>query len=136
MLQIGCIHGGLWPTSRLAFSPGAAVGLPYPLPFVAVSPGRAWDSKNPIIWLATSIPVAPSTPSSPGDEFTSMTIGPRDDRSISTPLTFNPSTEADLTAVAVSSGSTRLARHARRDAGSSGTRLIAQSASSLLQPGH
>ena len=49
--------------------------------------------------LATSVPVAFSTPSSPGELLTSITSGPPDDRSMSTPATFKPSAAAASTAV-------------------------------------
>ena len=48
---------------------------------------------------ATSTPVAVSMPSSPGEEFTSMTTGPRSARSRSTPATANPMTLAARMAV-------------------------------------
>lgn len=47
-----------------------------PLPFVLVLPGFAWLARKSTIRPAMSIPVAFSTPSRPGDEFTSITTGP------------------------------------------------------------
>ena len=50
-----------------------------------------------------SIPVAFSIPSRPGDEFTSITIGPFAERNKSTPQKFKPMILAALTAVSRSS---------------------------------
>eukprot|EP00998_Keelungia_sp_KM082_P004031 NODE_15076_length_414_cov_1.240418_g15053_i0.p1 GENE.NODE_15076_length_414_cov_1.240418_g15053_i0~~NODE_15076_length_414_cov_1.240418_g15053_i0.p1 ORF type:complete len:107 (+),score=4.23 NODE_15076_length_414_cov_1.240418_g15053_i0:61-381(+) len=47
-----------------------------PLPFVLVLPAFARASICSMILPATSMPVAFSTPSSPGEEFTSITTGP------------------------------------------------------------
>ena len=56
-----------------------------------------------IIALAISLPVAASIPSNPGDEFTSITLGPSLDCSLSTPAIPNPNPLAALRAVFYSS---------------------------------
>ena len=48
---------------------------------------------------ATSAPLACSMPSMPGEELTSITTGPRLERSMSTPATLRPSTSAERIAV-------------------------------------
>ena len=57
-----------------------------------------------IILLAISTPVAPSMPSNPGEEFTSITKGPLSDCNKSTPAIPNPNFLHALIAVALSSG--------------------------------
>src|SRR4029453_11234402 len=47
----------------------------YPLPLVRVLFGAAWRSRNSIMGVATSMPVAFSSPAMPGDELTSSTSG-------------------------------------------------------------
>ena len=49
---------------------------PYPAPFVFVAFGFALVSNSSMILPATSMPVAFSTPSKPGEELTSITTGP------------------------------------------------------------
>src|SRR4051812_13038080 len=56
-----------------------------------------------IISLAISLFVAPSIPSSPGEEFTSSNRGPLDDRMISTPATLRFIAFAALIAMRFSS---------------------------------
>lgn len=51
-------------------------GQRQPLPWVRVLWGLAFFSRYSIISPAMSLPVAVSTPSSPGEEFTSITTGP------------------------------------------------------------
>ena len=70
-----------------------------PLPRVRVRPAGRVFSMNSMIVPATSLPVAVSMPSSPGEELTSMTTGPWFERSRSTPATFSPMTFAARTAV-------------------------------------
>ena len=65
--------------------------------------GRAFRGTATIV-VATSTPVDFSMPSRPGDELTSITTGPRFDRSMSTPHTLRPMALAARMAVARSSG--------------------------------
>src|SRR6056297_3838224 len=76
----------------------------YPFPLVRVLPVSAFFSMKPMIMPATSLPVAVSMPSRPGEELTSITRGPWLERSRSTPATFRPMMRAALTAVERSSG--------------------------------
>src|SRR6056297_2765022 len=76
----------------------------YPFPLVRVLPASAFFSMKPMIMPATSLPVAVSMPSRPGEELTSITRGPWLERSRSTPATFRPMMRAALTAVERSSG--------------------------------
>src|SRR5690606_12707238 len=65
-------------------------GHDQPLPLVRVFQGLWLRSIQLMIMPATFLPVAFSMPSSPGDELTSITSGPRLDRSRSTPATLRP----------------------------------------------
>ena len=60
-------------------------------------------SRNLMIRPAISFSVAFSTPSSPGDELTSRTSGPREERMRSTPATFNPTARVACRASSFSS---------------------------------
>src|SRR5262249_12826718 len=72
----------------------------HPVPLVWVRKGRAFFSRKVTIAVATSTPVAVSMPSRPGEELTSITSGPRLERSMSTPHTLRPIERAALSAVA------------------------------------
>src|SRR5207248_7617995 len=82
----------------------AIIPTPGPLPSRAGPPGRQPTgltsfSMCSITLAATSTPVAFEMPSSPGDEFTSITIGPAADSIRSTPATRSPSARAAARAV-------------------------------------
>lgn len=69
---------------------GARCPQTQPWPRVLLRKGAAFSSTNLTISPAMFFLLAVSMPSSPGEEFTSMTSGPRLERSRSTPATFKP----------------------------------------------
>src|SRR3569623_662483 len=75
-----------------------------PLPRVLVLWGLAFSSMNSMMSVVTSLPLAVSIPSRPGEEFTSITSGPRCERRMSTPATLRPMARAARTAVDRSAG--------------------------------
>ena len=105
-----------WPPDRKGRA-GRESG--YPLMRSRVRFGDAVSSMYLIIAPATSLPLASSMPSSPGEELTSMTTGPWFERSMSTPQTRSPIAFAERTAVLRSSGVSliRLARAAAVEVG-------------------